>query len=178
MQNGQETYRDGNGFLTLEVYDRLVAQTKEQEFEIMCLKQELAQLKRMIFGSKSERYIGNDPSQLSLGLDVEAVTPPEKETEQITYTRNKTDNKKGSAIRLALPAHLYREEHIIEPEEDITGARKIGEVVTEVLEYTPGKFFVERYVRPKYVFPKEERIVIGELPSLPIPRGNAGFGLL
>lgn len=178
MQNGQETYRDRSGFLTLEVYDRLVAQTKEQEFEIMCLKQELAQLKRMIFGSKSERYIGNDPSQLSLGLDVEAVMPPEKETEQITYTRNKTDNKKGSAIRLALPAHLYREEHIIEPEEDITGARKIGEVVTEILEYTPGKFFVERYVRPKYVFPKEEKIVIGELPSLPIPRGNAGAGLL
>jgi hypothetical protein len=47
-------------------------------------KQELAQLKRMIFGSKSEKHLGNDPSQLSLGLAVEAVTPPEKETEQIT----------------------------------------------------------------------------------------------
>jgi len=43
----------------------------------------------MIFGSKSERHIGNDPSQLILGLDTEAVTPPEKETEQITYTRRK-----------------------------------------------------------------------------------------
>jgi Transposase and inactivated derivatives len=178
MQNEQETYSDGNGFLTLEVYDRLVAQNKELAVENMYLKHELAQLKRMIFGSKSERHIGDDPSQLSLGLDAEAVTLPEKETEQITYTRNKSDNKKGSAIRLALPAHLYREEHIIEPEEDITGARKIGEVVTEVLEYTPGKFFVERYVRPKYVFPKEEKIVIGDLPSFPIPRGNAGAGLL
>jgi transposase len=77
-----------------------------------------------------------------------------------------------------LPSHLHREEHIIEPAEDITGARKIGEVVTEVLEYTPGKFYVEKYIRPKYVFAKEERIVIGELPSLPIPRGNAGPGLL
>jgi transposase len=178
MQNGQETYREGSGFLTVEVYDRLVAQNKELEVENLYLKQELAQLKRMIFGSKSERHIGNDPGQLSLSLDVEAVTPPEKETEQITYTRNKSDNKKGSAVRLALPSHLYREEYIIEPEEDITGARKIGEVVTEILEYTPGKFYVERYVRPKYVFPKEEKIVIGELPSFPIPRGNAGAGLL
>lgn len=178
MQNGQETYREGSGFITLEVYDRLVAQNKEQEFEIMYLKQELAQLKRMIFGSKSERHIGNDPGQLSLGLDVELVEQPEKETEQITYTRNKSDNKKGSAVRLVLPSHLHREEHVIEPEEDITDARKIGEVVTEILEYTPGKFYVERYVRPKYVFPKEERIVIGELPSFPIPRGNAGAGLL
>jgi transposase len=178
MQKGQETYTDKDGFLTREVYDQLLAKNRELEVENMYLKQELAQLKRMIFGTRSERYLGNDPGQLSLGLDVEPVEHPERETEQITYTRNKTDNKKGSAIRLALPSHLHRQEHIIEPEEDITGARKIGEVVTEVLEYTPGKFYVERYVRPKYVFPKEEKIVIGELPSFPIPRGNAGAGLL
>jgi len=178
MQNAQVTYTENGVLLTLEMYNQILAQAREREAENLYLKQELAQLKRMIFGSKSERHIGNDPGQLSLGLDVEAGTPAEKETEQITYTRNKTDNKKGSAIRLALPSHLHREEHIIEPEEDVTGARKIGEVVTEVLEYTPGKFYVERYVRPKYVLSKEERIVIGELPSLPIPRGNAGAGLL
>ncbi|MCJ7447983.1 MAG: IS66 family transposase [Bacteroidales bacterium] len=160
------------------MFDKLIAINRELEAENMYLKQELAQLKRMIFGSKSERHIGGDPGQLSLGLDTETIGQPARETEQITYTRSKTDNKKGSAIRLALPSHLHREEHIIEPEEDTTGARKIGEVITEVLEYTPGKFYVERYVRPKYVFPKEERIVIGELPSLPIPRGNAGPGLL
>jgi transposase len=181
MQNGQEIFTENGVLLTHEQYNtykEIIAREKEQEVEILYLKQELAQLKRMIFGSKSERYIGNDPGQLNLGLDVETEEQPEKETEQITYTRNKTDNKKGSAIRLALPSHLHREEHIIEPEEDTTGARKIGEVITEVLEYTPGKFYVERYVRPKYVFPKEERIVIGDLPSFPIPRGNAGAGLL
>jgi len=178
MQKGQETYTDKAVLLTREVYDELVLQNRELRAKNLYLEQELAQLKRMIFGSKSERHIGGDPGQLSLGLDVETIEQSEKETEQITYTRNKTDNKKGSAIRLALPAHLHREEHIIEPEEDTTGARKIGEVVTEVLEYTPGKFYVEKYIRPKYVFAKEERIVIGELPSLPIPRGNAGPGLL
>jgi len=184
MQNGQETYQV-NGPISEEAYRLLRKENIELSekvssltAELLYYKQELAQLKRMIFGSKSERHIGNDPGQLNLGLDVESVELTEKETEQITYTRSKSDNKKGSAIRLALPSHLHREEHIIEPEEDITGARKIGEVVTEVLEYTPGKFYVERYVRPKYVFPKEERIVIGELPSLPIPRGNAGSGLL
>lgn len=167
-----------NGSVSMEQYLLIKRENSELYAEVAYLKQELAQLKRMIFGSKSERHIGNDPSQLSLGLGAEPLELPEKEKEKITYTRDKTDNKKGSAIRLALPAHLHRQEHIIEPEEDITGARKIGEVVTEVLEYTPGKFFVERYVRPKYVLPKEEKIVIGELPSLPIPRGNAGAGLL
>jgi transposase len=178
MQNGQETYTGESNLVTRKMYDDQVALNRELVADNLFLRQELVQLKRMIFGSKSERHLGGDPSQLTLGLGVEAVALPEKETEQITYTRNKSDNKKGSAIRLALPAHLHREEHIIEPGEDVTGARKIGEVVTEVLEYTPGKFYVERYVRPKYVLSKEERIVIGELPSLPIPRGNAGAGLL
>lgn len=184
MQNGQVTYKK-NRPISEEEY--LLVQKENIELsekvanltaELLYYKHELAQLKRMIFGSKSERHIGFDPSQLNLGLDVETVEQPERETEQITYTRNKSDNKKGSAIRLALPAHLYREEHVIEPREDITGARKIGEVVTEILEYTPGKFYVQKYVRPKYVLPTGERIVIGELPSLPIPRGNAGSGLL
>lgn len=67
---------------------------------------------------------------------------------------------------------------MIEPAEDVTGAKKIGEVVTEILEYTPGKFHVEKYVRPKYALPNEGGIVIGELPSLPMPKGNAGPGLL
>ncbi len=178
MQNGQVTYTGNGVLLTIELYNQILTKEREQETEIMYLRHELFQLKRMIFGSKSERHIGSDPSQLNLGLDVETVKQSERETEQITYTRNKPANKKGAAIRLALPAHLHREEHIIEPIEDITGARKIGEVVTEVLEYTPGKFYVQKYVRPKYVLPTEERIVIGELPTLPIPRGNAGAGLL
>jgi transposase len=178
MQKGQETYTEKDVLLTREVYNELVLQNRELRAKNLYLEQELAQLKRMIFGSKSERHIGGDPGQLSLGLDVESIEQREKETEQITYSRNKPENKKGSAKRLVLPPNLHRQEHIIEPEEDTTGARKIGEVVTEVLEYTPGKFYVERYVRPKYVLPKEERIIIGELPSLPIPRGNAGAGLL
>jgi transposase len=178
MQNAQVTYTENGVLLTLEMYNQILTQAREREAENLYLKQELAQLKRMIFGSKSERHLGGDPSQLSLGLDTETVAPKEKETEEITYSRTKAEKKKGSAIRLSLPSHLHREEHIIEPEEDITGARKMGEVVTELLEYTPGKFYVEKYIRPKYVFPKEEKIVIGELPSFPIPRGNAGAGLL
>lgn len=62
--------------------------------------------------------------------------------------------------------------------EDTSGAKKIGEVVTEILEYTPGKLYVEKYIRPKYALPAEKGIIIGELPSFPIHRGNAGPGLL
>ncbi len=131
----------------------------------------MAQLKRMIFGSKSERFIPDDPGQLTLGLDVEQKENEEQETEDVAYTRGKSKKKKDVPVRLPLPAHLHREEIEIEPDEDVTGAKKIGVERTELLEYTPGKFYVIAYNRPKYALPEEKGIVIGNLPSLPIPRG-------
>jgi len=67
---------------------------------------------------------------------------------------------------------------VIEPKEDITGGVKIGEAITEVSDYKPGKLIVTRYVRSKYALPGDQGAVIGQLPSLPIPRGNVGSGLL
>jgi transposase len=181
MQNGLGTYSKEGVFFTHQEFEKIqqiLNSYKEREAELLYLKQELAQLKRMIFGSKSERFIGNDPNQLSLGLDKEQIEAPEIVTEDISYTRKRPKAEtKNSPIRLPLPSHLHREEILIEPQEDISGAKRIGEVVTEILEYTPGKFYVEKYIRPKYVTP-QEKIVIGELPSFPIPRGNAGAGLL
>ncbi len=41
--------------------------------------------------------------------------------------------------RMKLPDYLRREEIIIDPKEDITGCKKIGEEITEVLEYKAGE---------------------------------------
>jgi len=181
MQKGQNIDGEKGVFLTHEEYNRFVALenvNQEQNIEIASLKQELAQLKKAIFGSKSERFVQEDPGQLSLGLDVEKQETPEVEIEELRFKRKKPDRKKESPVRLALPSHLHREEHVIEPDEDVTGAKRIGEVITELLEFTPGKFYVVKYIRPKYALGEDKGIVIGELPSLPIPKGNAGPGLL
>ncbi|MCF8377913.1 MAG: IS66 family transposase, partial [Bacteroidales bacterium] len=48
-------------------------------------------------------------------------------------------------------------------------------------DYVPGKLEVHRIVRPKFIIGSNDEktnIVIADLPSLPIPRGNAGSGLL
>jgi transposase len=143
------------------------------------LKFELEQLKRMIFGSKSERFVPSDIGQLSLDLDMSQPIPERIETEQIFYTRKKADKNKNKPVRLSLPSHLHRKEIVINPPQaGIEGAKKIGEEITEILEYIPGKFYVEKYVRPKYLLPENKGIVIGELPSFPIPKGNAGAGVL
>jgi len=159
--------------LSRKEYEKLLA----NEAKIAFLQLELEKLKRMFWGAKSERFVPADSSQLSMELGQSLSSPVEPKTEEITYTRHKVDKKAGHA-RLELPATLPREVVVIEPGEDVTGARKIGEVITEVLEYTPGKLYVTRYVRQKYALPQDQGIVIGLLPSLPIHRGNAGAGLL
>lgn len=143
--------------------------------EVAYLKEELAQLKRMIFGSKRERFIPSDQAQQSL-FDTEVIEE-EPEQETITYQREKT-KKEGRAKRLLLAAHLPREEQLLEPEGiDKENSIRIGEKVSEVLEYTPGKLYVTKTIRPVYK-QIDESIKVANLPTQVIPNGNAGASLL
>jgi transposase len=148
--------------------------------EVNYLSQQLAELKRLIFGSKRERFISsNDPQQTSL-FDLPEAEQPEQKEEDITYTRKKAEGKK-QPLRTELPAHLPRIEEVIEPENVPQGAKKIGEAVTELLDYQPATLHVRRIVRPKYLVESTDEqtiITIANLPSLPIPKGNADSGLL
>jgi len=54
----------------------------------------------------------------------------------------------------------------------------LDEDVTEVLEYVPGRFRVVRHVRPKLACTCCDVISQAPAPSLPVPRGRAGPGLL
>lgn len=56
--------------------------------------------------------------------------------------------------------------------------RVLGEDVTEELEYIPGRFVVNRIVRPRLACGSCERIVQAPLPSRLIERGRPGPGLL
>jgi len=79
---------------------------------------------------------------------------------------------------LFLPGHLPRQEQVLEPEGiDPESCIKIGEKVSEVLEYTSGKLFVAKTVRPVYK-QVDESIVAADLPAQVIPNGNAGASLL
>ena len=106
----------------------------------IALQHEVAQLKKMIFGSRQERFIPaeNNPAQLTLEIQAEQTAQCNiTDAKQISYTRLTTaitENKKHPG-RTKLPAHLERREQIIEPAEDLYGCKKIGEEVTEELEY-------------------------------------------
>ena len=55
---------------------------------------------------------------------------------------------------------------------------RLGEDVTEVLDYIPGRFRVIRHVRPKYACRRCDAITQAPAPSMPTPRGRASPGML
>ena len=147
---------------------------------------ELAQLKKMIFGSKHERFIPHSAdSQLTLGLAVDAIANVATETVAVTTTKTLSKVTKEPIPhpgRSPLPAHLRREETILEPTAIPEGSKKIGEEVTEELEYEPGELYVKKYIRPKYAVTESEegnvQIAIAPMPVRPVDKAIAGPGLL
>lgn len=166
-----------------EDYQSLQKSCKNYEQEVAILRHELAQLKKMVFGRKSERYVPEDSAQMALALEGVAQKQEQPASEEISYHRKQNKNN-GQAKRLFLPSDLPRREEVIEPDDCPQGSKKIGEHVSEVLEYTPGKLHVRRIVRPKYLAPETDEaltsnIHTGNLPTdLPLPKSNAGAGLL
>jgi transposase len=166
-------------YTSSQFIDELVALRTENhtlQSNLNLLQAELAQLKRMVFGSRSERFVPAHPDQQVLLFDVptQAVVASEQ---TITYTRNATDKTTKHKGRLPLPAHLPRIEIVLEPEQDVTGLVCIGKEITEELDYTPGKFWVNQYIRAKYVVP-QKGIVLADLPTRPIEKCIASAGLL
>ena len=156
---------------------------EQSQLDILHLRQELDQLKKMIFGARQERFLGNvaDPAQLAMGLEsAEVAATSLVKAKRIEYTRSQamlTNPATSHQGRMKLPEHLERKEILV----DVThpeGSRQIGQEITEELEYQPGKLYVNRFVRPKYVSPDNQTILIAPLPERPLPKAIAGPGLL
>lgn len=152
------------------------------------LQGQLYYLKRQLFGKRSEKL---DPNQRllfeNLYNEVQARIEQQEQEQQKTSTPKKKSrpnaNHKG---RRPLPSSLPRETIVIEPEpeekvcaECHNDKSKIGEEVTEKLEYIPASFYVKRYVRPKYGCKTcDNTIVIGALPPMVIDKGVPGESVL
>lgn len=138
----------------------------------------------MIFGSRHERFIPTDINTAQLALDIEAesiATSSVTEAKKISYVRSTVTIEQKPLEhpgRMKLPEHLRREEIIIEPAADIRDCKKMGEEITEVLEYEPGELYVKKYIRNKYAKQNNEGVLIGELPPRPLEKVMAGEGLL
>jgi len=163
------------------------AQTAVQlkALEIEKLRFQIAKLRRMQFGRSSER-ITRQIEQLELQLEeletgeaADAARAEASQPEAPAPARAKPRRK-------PLPDHLPRQEVLHQPAGDSAcicpacggGMGKLGEDVTEVLDYVPGHFQVIRHVRPKYACQACDAITQAPAPSMPTPRGRATPAML
>jgi transposase len=159
-------------------YEELLKENTKLQAKNSALEAQLSQLIKLINGFKSERFIPSaiPENQTSLFTDPtqESQQQEAQDQETITYHRNKRKHQG----RNKLPKHLPVEEVIIEPQETTEGLVKIGEEVTETLQYTPASLVKRRTIRPKYAKANGSGIVIGQLPSRPIDKSIAEASLL
>jgi transposase len=152
---------------------------KHKQLKIDQLTHEMAILKRWQFGRRSEKF---DLAQRSLldetiDADIEAI---ERELEALQTERPKPT--RAVPRRAPLPAHLPRRDVAHEPDSTVCSCgcqlERIGEEISERLDYKPGSFEVERHVRGKWVCRGCEKLIQAPIPAQIIDKGIASAGLL
>ena len=179
----QKGLKDRSKEELLKIIQKQESTLKQKDTTILTQKQWIEQMQRMLFGSKSERFVKVpvDPQQLHLSFEeLDEKNGGQKEPNQTVedLTKEKVAKKSNHKGRNKLPKTLEEKEIIIEPEQDVEGLKRIGEERTEILEYLPAKFFKLVIIRPKYEKVNQEGVLIAEMPSRPIAKCMAGNMLL
>ena len=150
--------------------------------EIARLKFQLARYRRAEFGRASEK-LTRESEQLELAI--EALETDQAERLAIAAPEAAAIIASAAAqkpARRPLPDHLPREEVVHRAGTacpSCGGAlRRIGEDVSETLDYVPGRFKVIRHIREKLSCRACDTVVAAPAPDHAIARGRAGAGLL
>ena len=143
------------------------AELKSRDLLIEKLKHQLAGMQRHRFGASSEAL-----DQLELRLEDEEISAAAERP----VPADPPDAGKGVAKRRPLPDHLPREEQVLTPGDACAACggklRRLGDDVTDELEYRPGRFVVNRIVRPRMAC---SRLASGSCrPPFRRARSNAG----
>ncbi len=157
------------------------------EAQVTLLTEQLAWLKRQLFGAKSERMVA-DLGQQSLPFAEAEVAAPvvAAATQEIRYQRRKCADNRGNDT-ICYPDELPVERRILDlPEEQKICAQtgeplvRIGEEVTRKLARKAEQFFVIEYVRPKYASRKnpDQGVLTAALPDSVIARCPVDESLL
>lgn len=174
-----------------KVIDRQGRQISELTRQVKEMAAQIAWFQRQMFGRKSEKNIciDNGPNLFdSAGIELEGEEnrpegpQPEPETETITRKSQK-GTKKPRQTWDNLPV---LEKRVIEPEGiDKTRYRRIGEEVTTLVGFEPGKYYRIEVIRPKYglIDPTEpvekgKGVIVAPLPKFPVYKGAPDASLL
>jgi transposase len=167
---------------------QLLATLQERDRQIGQLSSQLEALKRRLFGRRSEKM---DPRQLMLELGAWLAAQSAAAAEEAPAAAPVAESSEGSRTRPGhgrrrLPETLPRQRIEYHPlpeactcRECAVPLKRIGEEVSEQLEYVPASFLVIEHARVQYACPQcQGNVVIGSLPVKPIDKGLPGPGLL
>lgn len=158
---------------------KLTKQNEELVKLVKELRAQIAYFQRMQFGRKSERFIADDPNQLLLFPELypeqaQSIEKAHEESASKIEKETKEEKKAEKRNRQLLENLPVLEKEVIEPKDiDLRKYKKIGEEVTRILKFQPGKLYVKEIVRPKYALisdgielPEsgEQPIVIAPMP--------------
>ncbi|WP_369973974.1 IS66 family transposase zinc-finger binding domain-containing protein, partial [Pelomonas sp. KK5] len=144
--------------------DQLQRQQREVAFkqaQVEKLTHELAVLKRLKFAATSEKFSAEQQSLLDETLDADIAQACAELDE--ANDDDRVAGKKVMPKRAPLPPHLPRRDMHHEPESTTCSCgcqmKRIGQDVSEKLDYEPGVFTVERHVRGKWACAKCQKLV-------------------
>jgi transposase len=145
------------------------------------MSHEMALLKRYQFGKRAE---GVNRAQFSLLEELvdEDIAAIEREIEHLKKSHQKPDAKSSSPKRRPLPPQLPRTEIRHDPESTRCDCgcelTRIGEDVSEKLDYEPGQFSVERHIRGKWACKSCETVIQEPVAPQVIDKGIPTTNLL
>jgi transposase len=145
------------------------------------LTHELTTLKRWKFGRSSEQLNGTQISLIEETIDAD-IAAIEEELKSLAPVAKTDCAPRQQPKRAALPAGLARVDIHHEPDSTTCKCgcqlKRIGEDVSEKLDYTPGVFTVEQHIRGKWACAQCETLIQAPVPAQIIDKGIATSGLL
>ena len=168
---------EGENHRLLERNSYLQGETERLEKENQLLRQKLDHYIRHYFGG--HRNEGLDRKQMELLMQGLPTLVVLEQAQKKPHHDSRPGPSSRPMRRVLQEDKLATVEIVLEPEEvkvQPEGWVKISEERTSVLDWEPGKFLRQVFIRPRYV--KEERFALAPVPLLPIPQAMAGAGLL
>jgi transposase len=172
-----------------ELLERLRSLTQQCVERIADAEAQIAELKRELFGPKADRLSPEQEDQLKNVIDdlkAEAERPAPDSDEVLSEEEEPPKRKRPTPIprrRHPVPAHLETETVTMEPDLSPCACcgkmpHRIGEEVTEEIDFIPARLLRRRIVRPKYACHcGEAGVAITSLPPRLIPHSKLGLGL-
>lgn len=143
---------------------------------------EVAQLRRLKFDRSSEQMSAEQRTLFDEAVDGDIAAIDEQLAALQATLPPKPEGEKKSPKRTPLPDRLPRREVRHEPDDTHCGCgeamKRVGEDISEKLDYTPGEFTVERHVRGKWCCAACRTLVQAPVPAAVIDKGIPTAGLL